>query len=735
MASGGSRVVRFGVFEVDLGARELRKRGVRIRLQDQPFRVLEALLESPGEIVTREQLKGRLWAQDEFVEFDKSLNTAIQKIRQALGDSAESPRFLETVPKVGYRFIAQTQSPAPEPEGSAQISPTESRQAWSGRLWPIATLGLLILAALGWFRAIDTPIERSVRRFTITPGTAGAGIYSRAHQGGYPAAAAISPDGNYVAYLSSEATPRLWIHQLTSGESRPVSEIEYAPGQALIGDVAFGARVFWSPASNSVGFFSRSSLRRYSLADESVTTLHTLENLDVRYCGAAWSPDGKTIVFSAGSEGGTRWFAIPAAGGDARSVAADLSGRMGNPVFVPGDEAAVIFHTSHAFRQDLYLMRLSSGETSLLAERAKSPSWSPTGHVVFDRDGSVWALPFSADALESTGEPFLVEPGYANAGVSEDGTLISVTSETLGKGFRLSVRDRQGQLAREVASPLYGAYNPSVSPDGRQVAVAGSLEQELKADVWIFDVSAERSRRLTTDAESEDSPLWTGDGNRVLYRINSPDADFAIVDQFGSKDAETVLDNELRLAEPSFSPDEQTLIYQTRPLESVQFDIAYLRNPLSAEQEGPISWLESRFDEAHPQFSPDGRYVAYRSEESGSQQIHVRPFPQGSPVWQVSTEGGSAPRWSRDGRELYWWGQSEGFPLMAAEVDFTRSEPVGSPTELFQTARAAHTFFYDVTPDGHFVIVEPMSESDSDDGPPILMRITQNWYEEFRDRK
>ena len=128
-------MARFGVFEIDLAARELRKRGVRIKLQDQPFRVLEALIERPGEIVTREELKNRLWAEDEFVEFDKSLNTSIQKIRQALGDSAESPRFLETVPRVGYKFIGPVDggSVPDRPPGPGTVRPGRKLLPWVSR--------------------------------------------------------------------------------------------------------------------------------------------------------------------------------------------------------------------------------------------------------------------------------------------------------------------------------------------------------------------------------------------------------------------------------------------------------------------------------------------------------------------------------------------------------------------------------------------------------------------------
>lgn len=195
-------MVRFGVFEVDLGARELRKRGIRLRLQDQPFRVLEALVERPGEVITREQLKDRLWAQDEFVEFDKSLNTAIQKIRQALGDSAESPRFLETIPRVGYRFLA--------PIAEAQPIRSTSVEAQSGRSRMIAAGAALVGVALfwaGWATGRRSPAEsaldqRQVVRFTVESAEA-----VRLNQ--VRKLLAISPDGARIAFVAGDLETRL----------------------------------------------------------------------------------------------------------------------------------------------------------------------------------------------------------------------------------------------------------------------------------------------------------------------------------------------------------------------------------------------------------------------------------------------------------------------------------------------------------------------------------------------
>ena len=401
---------------------------------------------------------------------------------------------------------------------------------------------------------------------------------------------------------------------------------------------------------------------------------------------------------------------------------------------MPSKDESVIFQRVSR----LYVLRLPSGETTLLTENGRNPSWSPTGHVILDREGSIWALPFSLKSLEPSGEAFLVEPGFASGGVSKDGTLLCVTSPIISDRSQLTIRDRQGKLIDKVGPPLFRAQNPAVSTDGKKVAVSASRQPEVSNDIWIFDVEGRGRLRLTTDPRSDDGPIWTVDGRRILFRTSSDrstEADFFVADAEGGSPIETFLDNDLRVAEPAFSPDGGILIYQQRPLDATQFGIWFVENPKPGGRAEPVAWLDSRFNEAHAQFSPDGKYVAYSSGESGTLQIHIRPFPAGSPVWQVSLEGGQAPRWSPDGRELYWWGAAGDFPLMAAEIDFTGSNPVGDAEVLFPTRRNTATFLYDVMPGGRFVIVESIEEDDSQTSPPIHMRVTQNWYEEFRGRE
>ena len=230
MAADRPNLVRFGLFEVDFGTRELRKRGVRLKLQEQPFRVLEALLERAGQIVTREELKERLWAQDEFVEFDKSLNTSVQKIRQALDDSATSPRFLETVPKVGYRFVAPVEAAAGELAQEAPPPPPPKPRVLP---YALAALAAAVVAVAGWELLRDTgpeePAALPLRKFSFTPD----GPIRRP---------VVSPDGRRIAYWQGTAAPyQLMVQDLDAEEPRKI-------------EGAHGTVAFWTRDSRSITF-------------------------------------------------------------------------------------------------------------------------------------------------------------------------------------------------------------------------------------------------------------------------------------------------------------------------------------------------------------------------------------------------------------------------------------------------------------------------------------------------
>src|SRR5215467_9201587 len=258
-ASEPSRITRFGVFEVDLRARELRKAGLKIRLHDQPFLVLAALLERAGEVVAREELRQRIWPDGTFVDFDSGLNTAVNKLREALGDSADSPRFIETVPRRGYRFLPTldrmvTGRAATVPQPVEEIRQTEVRhlgreesrdqltvassreRTWRALLGIlIATLSLaVVVLAVAYFR--QRPAEVHAVRFQVPiPG-------ERPFGEGGPS---VSPDGKWVAFNTDDPdyTRRLWIHSFDTGTTRLVPGIEASPESP-----------FWSPDSRFLAF-------------------------------------------------------------------------------------------------------------------------------------------------------------------------------------------------------------------------------------------------------------------------------------------------------------------------------------------------------------------------------------------------------------------------------------------------------------------------------------------------
>ncbi len=737
------RVVRFGVFEADLAARELRKRGVRVKLQEQPFRLLATLLERHGEIVTREEIQQQLWPDDTFVDFDKSLNTAAQKVRLALGDSADSPRFLETIPRQGYRWLAPVETtPAPPEATTGGASDSAPALDWSRVLpWALAAVLALALALAPSSRPESEAGPGLTRQFTIVPDETGAGLFFFLGRTQPPASAQISPDGSKIAYYSSEDEPRVWLYDLTTGEGQPLEGTEHStrPNPR-------SATVFWSKDGESLGITTPSAIKRFSLRDGSLRTLHTLERLGDFYLGAAWSPDGETLIFAAGSGmgavGGGRLYSISSRGGEASEIEADHDGIIVSPTYLPASEPGVVASASG----DLYWLDPASGAMKFLIEEGMYPSYSPTGHLVFDRPGEIWAVGFDLASLETQGEPFLVARGFSNAGVSRGGDLLAVTSRVLGGAVELTVRNRKGDKLSVLGPRLWRPLGLKVSPKGDRVAISATRRQDLSNDIWVFDLEGDGSAHLTSGAATDDYPIWSPDGSRILFRRSAgfnQDADIFAVDALGRLEAKSFLDTDSRVAEADISPDGKTFIFQNRLPGRDKFGIY----TAAISHEGRVLessvWIDKEFNEVHPQFSPNGRHVAFVSNESGEPRVYIAPFPAGSPVWPASTIGGVSPRWSPDGRELYWSHNLRGavgvsaaveLSIMAVSVDLGRDNPMGPAKELFHAPGLGY-FGYDVLPDGRFVFVEQVDDSDAPSGAPARMRLFENWFEPFREQQ
>ena len=308
--------------------------------------------------------------------------------------------------------------------------------------------------------------------------------------------------------------------------------------------------------------------------------------------------------------------------------------------------------------------------------------------------------------------------------MTADGTLVYYEPSRAGLQ-RLVWRDRQGRKVGEIGQPQKKIFLPSLSPDGRYVGVEG-VEESTGEDVWLHQVERPIKTRLTFDPARESRSIWSPDSREVAFWSdrNGP-ADLFVKAIDGSSEAVEVLATPPQGNYPeAWSPDGRHLLLQTVGLHSLE------RRPDGTWAE-PVPYTDGDSPEAAAQFSPDGRFVAYWSNESGTDEVYVRPFPRGPGKWLASQDGGSQPRWSRDGKELFYVKKDT---LYTVAVSTQPTFTMGETTELFTSPDLEWAWrlpTYDVSLDGQrFVTVESIGEA-----PPARIRIVNDWFEEFRDRK
>jgi len=705
---------RFGVFVVDIEAGELLKNGLRVKLQEQPFQLLVILLEQPGRVLTREDLRRRLWPADTFVDFDRSLNTAASKLREALGDSAESPRFVETLPRRGYRFVAPVELVAAEPE--TPESPAQPR-LWRGALPGLRRLAVpALLAALAlavglclggfWSPFTGSPTQERVVRFSYSPEM---GLESRP---------VISPDGRRIAYVSSRQT--LHIQDLDRMMPREIEGSE-------------GARhPFWSPNSDWIAFGSRQELKKVAVRGDPVQTVCALPSVGV-YAGGAWSPDGGTLAFAMLRAG---LYQVPAKGGKPSELLAHQHAQT--PHFLPTGSRgrALLFATGEGTlprEHDVNIYFLDSGKREVLTRAASlwpAPVYSSTGHILYASSAGngphLWALPFSARAGRVTGEAFPVAKDASQGpSVGSDGTLVYLDPGNPQR--RLVWRDRRGEKLSVAGGPWPDVQMPALSRDGNRLAAVVVLNGYH--DVCVLDMARGVTTRLTSDSLAENQPLWgPRDGQVAFTSLLSGTFDVVAKASDGSGEPRGMAAGKEWDVSEDWSADGRFVVFR-RLRHDGSGDIWYLRlQPGAASEEVPFL-VSPDSDEAGAKLSPDGRLVAYTSNQTGRYEVYVREFPAGGGPWQVSTRGGTQPRWRRDGKEIYF---VEGDTLVAATVETAPRFAVARPEPLFQCQGCleGRSHQYDVSADGRrFVVTESVGETRK---PAI--RVVQNWFAEFRQR-
>ena len=553
---------------------------------------------------------------------------------------------------------------------------------------------------------------------------------------------ALSPDGTRLVYVANRGGKRqLYLRQIDRLEATPIPGTEG------------GLSPFFSPYGEAVGFFVGYKLKQVSVSGGVSQTLAFVPPVTR---GASWGPDD-TIIFAGEPDTGlSRISAVrntlpPDAFSDVSAIS--LMGQILTtpdsteggfshrwPQFLPGGKAVLFtIDTGGSFDEArIGVLSLETGKTKLLLEGGTGARYVPTGHIVFSRAGALLAVPFDLERLERTGDPvtvvegILMEPGgAAHFTFSDDGSLAYVPGGVLVPNRKLVWVNRQGEVEPLPAEPRE-YMSPSLSPDGRQVAV--TIREGSNYDIWILDVARGSLTRLTSHTREDLSPIWTPDSAQVTFmsEMNGPVPTLWWRPADRSRPQELLLERVPAGARrpTSWSPDGQTLAFtQLFRSETDSSDILML--PREGEQE-PWAFLRTEFEETGAMFSPDGRWLAYESNETGRDERYVQPFSATGPGGKlpVSVSGGTEPVWPRNSRDLFY---RNGDKMMAVAIETEPELSVGTPRLLFEgrflEAGPLHLRrSYDVSSDGQrFLMIQR-----EQDLVPTEIVVILNWFEELK---
>jgi serine/threonine-protein kinase len=371
------------------------------------------------------------------------------------------------------------------------------------------------------------------------------------------------------------------------------------------------------------------------------------------------------------------------------------------------------------------------------------------GYLIYAAAGALRAVRFDPVRLEVLGDPVtvvehvMVKPsGAANYAVSGPGTLVYMTPGASVQNTPRSLVwvDRQGR-EEPIKAPRRAYSVPRVSPDGKRLAV--TVNDQESADIWIWDFARETMRRLTFDPGGDGMPVWTPDGTRIIFmsnRAGMPNLYAQAADGTATVDRLTTSANSQWPT--SITPDGRHVVgFEAGPRTTGDVVVFPLTSPASRPGSGVNASLlealvETRFKGAHPDISPNGRYVAYRSSESGRNEVYVRPFPQvDSGSWQISTRGGTRPAWARSGRELFYVDESMtliGVPVRTSGSTFS----IGSPAKVFDTqyAEPNPSRHYDVSADGQRFLMMKDNAAGDPSATAASMVVVLHWTEELKQR-
>ena len=544
---------------------------------------------------------------------------------------------------------------------------------------------------------------------------------------------AISPDGTHIVYVAgSFPTSQLMVRAIDRLEAEP-----------LMRGVTGVRAPFMSPDGRWVGFFVTGELKKVSITGGPAISLCKLSTAPPR--GASWGPD-ETIVFAT-ADGATGLFSVPAGGGDPKVVTKPDTARGENdhlfPSFLPGGHAVLytITSTGGPENSQVAVLDLETGQHKTLIRGGTDAEYVATGHLLYAAGGTLRAVRFDPRRLEVLSDAFpVVEAvmtgplGAANYSMARNGTLAYVSgASAVGVGRTLVWIDRQGKEEPIKAAPRE-YVNPRISPDGTRLALRAADQED---DIWVWDFARETPTRLTFEPGTDSLPIWTPDSKRIIYRPTGSGGGTSIVWKAadGTGTAEPLLTHPNSVLPWAISPDATRLVVGEQKT-SINLHVLAMTGSGRRKLE-PL--LQSQFSDVLAEISPDGRWLAYQSDEAGPPQIYVRPFPNvNAGRWQISTTGGSKPVWSRSGRELFYI-NAAGAALMSVPIEVTTTFAAGNPTKLFDHGGKYYNppagRHYDVSPDGkRFVMIKNVGTEDTTTAPSPTITVVLNWFEELKAR-
>jgi Tol biopolymer transport system component len=486
---------------------------------------------------------------------------------------------------------------------------------------------------------------------------------------------AVSPDAHSLAFVASTRAGKisLWIQSLDSLAAREI--------------VTGASQPFWSPDSRFVAFNAGGKLQKLDLTGG---VPQALANALAQ--SGAWSRDG--VILFKPQRGGV--YRISSAGGTV-TPATTLDPALGEtahdwPQFLPDGRHFLYLANSTRPEHDnvAYVASLDSTARVRLFRSDSQITYAPPGFLIYMLGNTLLAQPFDASHVRVTGDPIPIanqvernpDSRRGAFSVSQNGVL---AYRPIGD-TELVWFDRTGSRLQQMGSS--GRYsNPALSPDDRRVAVAQVDPDKGTTDIWLFEVARAVASRFTADPASSDMPLWSPDGSRVLFRSHRG-ATWGFYQRAAINDGhEELIVGGFRTAGNAplaWSPDGRFLVYADDDSDQIRGQIGDLwLLPWSGDRK-PVPFLKTPFKEVQAQVSPDGRWIAYVSNESGSNEVYVRPFPSGDGRWRISEQGGSEPAWRRDGHELFYLAANQ--DLMAAAIRTGSVLDASQPTRLFGTA-------------------------------------------------